>query len=147
MKIGAQDKTPATGYDSAHYLMAWYTAWGGGIGASWAWKIGCSHAHFGYQNPFQGWVSATQSDFAPKSSNGKKETGQQATRDSLKFYQWLQSAEGGIAGGATNSWNGRYEKYLLVRQRSMVWHMFRILYTLTRVVTSGSDSRHGQCSV
>jgi len=22
MKIGAQDKTPATGYDSAHYLMA-----------------------------------------------------------------------------------------------------------------------------
>jgi len=82
MKIGAQDKTPATGYDSAHYLMAWYTAWGGGIGASWAWKIGCSHAHFGYQNPFQGWVSATQSDFAPKSST-VRETGQQATRDSL----------------------------------------------------------------
>ena len=26
-----------------------------------------------------------------------------------KFYQWLQSAEGAIAGGATNSWNGRYE--------------------------------------
>ena len=28
----------------------------------------------------------------------------------LAFYHWLQSAEGGIAGGATNSWNGRYEQ-------------------------------------
>jgi hypothetical protein len=27
----------------------------------------------------------------------------------LQFLQWLQSAEGAIAGGATNSWNGRYE--------------------------------------
>jgi glycosyl hydrolase family 48 len=26
----------------------------------------------------------------------------------LEFYRWLQSAEGGIAGGATNSWAGRY---------------------------------------
>jgi hypothetical protein len=28
----------------------------------------------------------------------------------LEFYRWLQSAEGGIAGGATNSWKGRYEQ-------------------------------------
>src|SRR6202011_1364188 len=26
----------------------------------------------------------------------------------LQFYRWLQSSEGGIAGGATNSWAGRY---------------------------------------
>jgi hypothetical protein len=26
----------------------------------------------------------------------------------MEFYQWLQSAEGGIAGGATNSWEGSY---------------------------------------
>ena len=26
----------------------------------------------------------------------------------LEFYQWLQSAEGAIAGGATNSWDGAY---------------------------------------
>ncbi|WP_276020196.1 cellulose 1,4-beta-cellobiosidase CelS [Acetivibrio straminisolvens] len=110
MKIGAQDKTPGNGYDSAHYLMAWYTSWGGGIGSSWAWKIGCSHIHFGYQNPFQAWISATQSDFAPKSSNGKKDWQSSLDRQ-IEFYQWLQSAEGAIAGGATNSWNGRYEKY------------------------------------
>ena len=27
------------------------------------------------------------------------------------MYRWLQSAEGGIAGGATNSWRGRYDKF------------------------------------
>ncbi|RXE59309.1 cellulose 1,4-beta-cellobiosidase CelS [Acetivibrio mesophilus] len=110
MKIGAQDKTPGTGYDSAHYLMAWYTSWGGGIGSQWAWKIGASHIHFGYQNPFQAWINATQSEFAPKSSNGKKDWTTSLDRQ-IEFYQWLQSAEGAIAGGATNSWKGRYEKY------------------------------------
>lgn len=110
MKIGAQAKTPGTGYDSAHYLLAWYTSWGGGIGASWAWKIGASHIHFGYQNPFQAWVMVNSPDFAPKSSNGKRDWTTSLQRN-IEFYQWLQSAEGAIAGGATNSWNGRYEAY------------------------------------
>jgi hypothetical protein len=48
--------------------------------------------------------------FAPKSSRGKKDWADSLDRQ-IEFYQWLQSAEGGIAGGATNSWNGRYEKY------------------------------------
>ena len=32
----------------------------------------------------------------------------QSLQRQLEFYRWLQSAEGGIAGGATNSWAGRY---------------------------------------
>lgn len=110
MKTGAQGKTPGTGYDSAHYLLGWYTSWGGGIGSSWAWKIGSSHCHFGYQNPFQAWVMVNDPDFAPKSSNGKRDWAASLQRQ-IEFYQWLQSAEGAIAGGATNSWNGRYEAY------------------------------------
>ncbi|MFZ5989163.1 MAG: glycoside hydrolase family 48 protein [Bacillota bacterium] len=110
MKIGAQGKTPGTGYDSAHYLLAWYTSWGGGIGSSWAWKIGASHNHFGYQNPMQAWVMVNDPAFAPKSANGKKDWTASLKRQ-VEFYRWLQSAEGAIAGGATNSWNGRYEKY------------------------------------
>ena len=54
-EIGSAEKwkpTPGTGYNSSHYLLAWYTAWGGGIEYDWSWKIGCSHAHFGYQSPF-----------------------------------------------------------------------------------------------
>ncbi len=36
-----------------HYLLSWYYAWGGATDSSagWAWRIGSSHAHFGYQNP------------------------------------------------------------------------------------------------
>lgn len=102
--------TPGTGYNSAHYLLAWYTAWGGGIEYDWAWKIGCSHAHFGYQSPFLAWIMSTQSDFAPKSSNGKRDWETSLERQ-LEFYTWLQSADGGIAGGATNSWEGRYDRY------------------------------------
>ena len=46
----------ASGSDSQHYLMAWYTAWGGALQASygdyqWAWQIGCSHSHQFYQIP------------------------------------------------------------------------------------------------
>jgi len=63
MKIGAQDKTPATGYDSAHYLMAWYTAWGGGNWCILGMEDRMQPRTLRYQNPFQGWVSATQSDF------------------------------------------------------------------------------------
>lgn len=102
--------TPGTGYNSAHYLLAWYTAWGGGIQYDWSWKIGCSHAHFGYQSPFLAWIMSTQSDFAPKSANGKRDWETSLERQ-LEFYTWLQSADGAIAGGATNSWKGRYEKY------------------------------------
>ena len=34
-----------------------------------------------------------------------------AIRSYYEFYQWLQSSEGGIAGGATNSLNGSYDRY------------------------------------
>ena len=27
-----------------HYLMSWYTSWGGAMDCSWAWQIGCSHS-------------------------------------------------------------------------------------------------------
>jgi hypothetical protein len=90
--------------------MSWYYAWGGGIGANWSWRIGSSHDHFGYQNPLAAWVLSTNSDFKPKSTNGATDWGKSLNRQ-LEFYQWLQSSEGAIAGGATNSYNGRYEKY------------------------------------
>jgi hypothetical protein len=106
-KIGSP-KTAGNGYDSAHYLMSWYYSWGGGISADWAWKIGCSHNHGGYQNPMAAWVLSTDEDFKPKSSNGASDWGKSLDRQ-LEFYQWLQSAEGAIAGGASNSTNGRYE--------------------------------------
>jgi len=111
-KPGCQNKNDQGGqaYQSAHYLLSWYYAWGGATDPSsgWAWRIGSSPCHFGYQNPLASYALANESAFAPKSTNGKSDWATSLGRQ-LEFYQWLQSAEGGIAGGCTNSWNGRYE--------------------------------------
>ena len=98
-----------TGYQSAHYLLSWYYAWGGSVSTSggWAWRIGCSHSHFGYQNPMAAWALANDSDLTPKSTHGKGDWAISLSRQ-LQLYQWLQSAEGAISGGCTNSWGGKY---------------------------------------
>ncbi len=107
----ASPQCPAgTGYNAAHYLMSWYYAWGGPIppNGGWSFRIGSSHNHFGYQNPMAALGLTTVPALRPRS-------GAQATTDwttslgrQLQFYRWLQSADGGIGGGATNSWGGRY---------------------------------------
>ncbi|BCN30512.1 glycoside hydrolase family 48 protein [Anaeromicropila herbilytica] len=106
-QIGNSSKA-GTGYDSAHYLLSWYYAWGGGITADWAWKIGSSHNHFGYQNPMAAWILSANDEYKPASKNGASDWATSLDRQ-LEFYQWLQSSEGAIAGGATNSYNGRYD--------------------------------------
>lgn len=108
-KIG-NSTAAGTGYDSAHYLLSWYYAWGGGIDSAWAWKIGSSHNHFGYQNPMAAWILSKEQDFKPASQNGQADWAKSLDRQ-LEFYQWLQSAEGAIAGGASNSNNGRYKAW------------------------------------
>ncbi|OCI30203.1 glycoside hydrolase family 48 protein [Oerskovia enterophila] len=98
-----------TGKNSAHYLMSWYYAWGGALdpAAGWAWRIGSSHAHFGYQNPMAAWALSTSPALEPQSPTAVDDWSTSLERQ-LEFYQWLQSDEGGIAGGATNSWGGAY---------------------------------------
>jgi len=129
MKIGAQDKTPATGYDSAHYL------WPGILHGV------VELVHPGMEDrmqprtlrisePFQGWVSATQSDFAPNHPT-VRETGQQATRDSLNSISGCSRLKVVLPVEQPTPGTVDMRNILLVRQRSMVWHMFRILYTLT----------------
>lgn len=100
---GGQDR------ESCHYLLSWYYSWGGSIdtNGSWAWRIGSSHSHFGYQNPFAAWV-LTQEPFRPASPTAERDWSTSLSRQ-LQFYRWLQSPDGAIAGGATNSLNGRYE--------------------------------------
>ena len=101
-----------------HYLMSWYTAWGGALGGSdksqynWAWQIGCSHSHQFYQNPLAAFALLEDSDI----KGGMKSTGaetdyKESFKRQIEMYLWLQSATGPIAGGCTNSYNGRYETY------------------------------------
>lgn len=109
--VGPSTCAAGTGKDSAHYLMSWYYAWGGATdpAAGWSWRIGSSHAHFGYQNPFTAWALTN----TPELSTAMKGPTANADwtnsmRRQLEFYTWLQSSEGAIAGGATNSWDGAY---------------------------------------
>ncbi|MFD6137726.1 glycoside hydrolase family 48 protein [Isoptericola sp. NPDC060257] len=98
-----------TGRDSAHYLLSWYYAWGGALDTAspWAWRIGSSHAHFGYQNPMAAWALSNDPDLEPASPTAADDWSASLDRQ-LELFQWLQAPEGGIAGGATNSWEGHY---------------------------------------
>jgi hypothetical protein len=99
-----------TGKSSSAYLLNWYFAWGGDLAANaWSWRIGSSHNHGGYQNPLAAWVMSPAGPAAlrPLSATASGDWAQSLTRQ-VQFYAWLQSAEGAIAGGATNSWNGAY---------------------------------------
>ncbi|MFI9004411.1 glycoside hydrolase family 48 protein [Streptomyces sp. NPDC053541] len=107
--VGPTTCPAGSGKNSAHYLMSWYYAWGGATdtSAAWSWRIGSSHAHGGYQNPLAAYALSSYAPLKPKSATGAADWGTSLDRQ-LEFYRWLQSSEGAIAGGATNSWQGRY---------------------------------------
>ncbi|WP_234380457.1 glycoside hydrolase family 48 protein [Streptomyces sp. CMB-StM0423] len=98
-----------TGRTSQHYLLSWYYAWGGstGSGGGWAWRIGDGASHQGYQNPFAAWALSTVPELTPRSPTAKSDWATSLTRQ-LEFLRWLQSTEGALAGGCTNSWEGQY---------------------------------------
>jgi len=102
--------TPGSGKSSSSYMLTWYFSWGGDIGGAWAWRIGSSSWHQGYQNPLAAFVLSQSGPTAlrPQSASAPGDWTTSLSRQ-LDSYLWLQSAEGGIAGGATNSVNGNYE--------------------------------------
>lgn len=121
-----------SGKNSAHYLLGWYYAWGGADGSAqypWAFRIGSSAPHQGYQNPLAAWALANDPQLKPKSATGASDWATSLNRQ-LEFLQWLQSAEGGIAGGASNSWGGSYgtppansaKFYGMAYDYQPVWH-------------------------
>lgn len=101
---------PGSGKSSSNYLLSWYYSWGGDTGGAWSWRIGSSASHQGYQNPLAAWILSSSGPTAlrPQSPTAAADWNTSLSRQ-LDFYLWLQSAEGAIAGGATNSWNGNYE--------------------------------------
>jgi hypothetical protein len=100
------------GRRAAHYLLGWYYAWGGPTppGGGWSWRIGSSWVHSGYQNPMAAFALATVPEMRPRSAQGANDWNRSLRRQ-LELYRWLQSAEGGIAGGVTNSVGGSYRPH------------------------------------
>ncbi len=112
-KIGCQSKTSASaGEEGKHYLMSWYTAWGGAADGAWAWQIGCSHAHQFYQNPLAafGLLYDSGLNTAMKATDATKDYEKSLERQ-LEMYLWLSSKQGPFAGGCTNCWMGNYSTY------------------------------------
>ena len=99
-----------SGYSSAHYLLGWYFAWGGAVPAdgSWAWRIGDGTTHFGYQNPVAAYALSKDAGISGKLPAQSVTDWSTSLERQLELYRWLQSDEGAIAGGATNSWEGSY---------------------------------------
>jgi hypothetical protein len=99
-----------SGYNSAHYMLGWYFAWGGALPAdgSWAWRIGDGTTHFGYQNPVAAYALSKDAGISGKLPTQSVTDWSTSLERQLEFYRWLQSDEGAIAGGATNSWEGSY---------------------------------------
>ena len=83
---------------------------------------------------------------SPKSRDRRRRLDTSLKRQ-LEFYRWLQSTEGAIAGGATNSWDGRYA-HAAVGHCHLLRHGLRLAAGLPRpaVATSGSASRRGRWS-
>ena len=89
------------------YLLSWYYAWGGSTTGAWSWRISGTETHEGYQNPLAAYALSTTSNLIPTSPSAKSDWSTSLTTQ-LNMMQWLQSAEGAIAGGVTNSWGGNY---------------------------------------
>lgn len=111
--IGCQSKeSPSTGYESCHYLMSWYTSWGGAKDGMWAWQIGCSHSHQFYQNPLAAYGLLYDKDLnAGMKAEGATKDYTTSIQRQIEMYLWLQSADGPFAGGCTNSFEGQYKSY------------------------------------
>ena len=117
-EIGCQNMASSSaGLKSQHYLMSWYTSWGGALTASygdyqWAWQIGCSHSHQFYQNPLAAYALAYDKNMGDAiGTKNFQEDYQESLKRQIEMYLWLQSANGPYAGGCTNSKDGKYVKY------------------------------------
>ena len=125
------------GYDGsgAHNLISWYVAFGGDAGTvpgTWGFRIGSSESHFGYNGVDAAYAMAGSGGGYSPATSGAAAQWQNSLSRQLEMIRWLQSPEGPIAGGVTNSWKGRYETptdgrqtakfYGLYYTYSPVWH-------------------------
>ena len=107
------DPTDGNTYHNAcHYLINWYASWGGaavtsGVG-DWSYRIGCSESHHGYQSVIAAYAMATGGGgMVPQSPSAGRIWARSLQRQ-IEMIRWLQSPQGPIAGGVTNSYNDRY---------------------------------------
>lgn len=113
-QIGA-NTVAGVNYNSCHYLINWYASWGGEIPATqggvgtWSYRIGCSESHQGYQSVMAAYAMATGGGGMTPQSPSAGDIWLGSLYRQIEMIRWLQSPQGPIAGGVTNSYNGRYD--------------------------------------
>lgn len=110
----AQGGTSSDPYTSCHFLISWYVSWGGMVPDDqgnnyWAFRIGSSECHQGYQSPDIAYLMATDGGGYSPDTASAGDIWKGAAYRQLELIRWLQTEDGLIAGGVTNSWKGRYE--------------------------------------
>lgn len=129
----AQGSTEANPYLACHYLISWYVSWGGGYdfvasgsdpSTQWAFRIGSSESHQGYQAPDIAYYMATGGGGYTPLSPSAGDIWLGSLYRQLEMLRWLQTEQGPIAGGVTNSWLGRYETPTDGRQTHLFYGMF-----------------------
>ncbi|MED5545702.1 MAG: glycoside hydrolase family 48 protein [Pseudomonadota bacterium] len=118
-------------YSSCHFLINWYAAWGGdlpatGMEGTWSYRIGSSECHQGYQAPDAAYFMATGGGgFTPQSpSAGDIWLG--SLYRQIEMIRWLQSPEGPIAGGVSNSYLAQYLTPTDGRQNATFYGMYYV---------------------
>lgn len=112
-----------------HNLISWYVSWGGAIPATgqsseWGFRIGSSEIHWGYNGVDVAYICATSGENFGPTTSGAATQWQDSLSRQLELIRWLQSPEGPIAGGVSNSWKGRYETPTDGRQTARFYGMY-----------------------
>lgn len=117
-------------YKSCHYLINWYSAFGGEIPAtgategSWGYRIGCSECHQGYQGINAAYALATgQGNLVPAAPSTGGDIWVGSVYRQAELNRWLQSPEGPIAGGVSNSLDASYQPATGGRQNATFYGM------------------------
>lgn len=116
-------------YAACHYLVNWYVAWGGEIPATpgddptWGYAVGCSECHQGYQGIITAYALATGGGGMAPASPGAGDIWLGSLYRQIEMVRWLQSPEGPIAGGVTNSWKAQYASVSDGRERATFYGM------------------------
>lgn len=131
--MGSTDENP---YLACHYLISWYVSWGGDLrpdrfntpeqiqAPEWAFRIGSSESHQGYQAPDIAYYMATGGGGYTPLSPSAGDIWLGSLYRQLEMLRWLQTEQGPIAGGVTNSWLGRYETPTDGRQTHLFYGMY-----------------------
>lgn len=117
-------------YKSCHYLINWYAAFGGEVPptgqtqGSWGYRIGCSECHQGYQGINAAYALSTgQGNLVPAAPSTGGDIWVGSVYRQAEMIRWLQSPEGPIAGGVTNSIDASYQPATGGRQNATFYGM------------------------